>query len=171
MEAQIVTDMITGLKEAGINFVASLTCTGVKHFLPRIVDDPHFIHLPVANEGDGMSSCAGAWLGGKKPALFIEGAGFILGAHALMVQMHDFGGFPMLLIIDHRGDFGDGAAYFYLGQGLQVPRILESFQIPYSIVRESNKLRSEVVRGWRTAEGFGRPAAILLSMEELWQLK
>ena len=65
METQTVTALITGLKEAGINFVASLTSTGIKHFLPSIMDDPYFEHVPVANESDGINICAGAWLGGK----------------------------------------------------------------------------------------------------------
>ena len=168
MKEQIITDFIAGLKEAGINFVASLPCTGIKHFLPGIMHDPYFKHVPVANETDGISICAGAWLGGKKPALLVEGGGLILGHYALMKTMHDFGGFPILLVVDHRGDFYDGAAPTLFSMGMQVLQILESLHIPYIIVRESNKLKAELVRGEKAAAGYGRAAAILLSMEELW---
>lgn len=169
MEAQTITAMITGLKEAGINLVVSLPSTGIKHFLPSIMDDPYFTHVPVANEDDGISICAGAWLGGKKPALLAEGAGLVLGSYALMHTIR-MGGIPMLLVVDYRGDFGDGVADWYFGSATQTLQIVESLHIPYTIVRESDKLRAELVRGQRTAEGFGRPAAILLSMEELWEL-
>ena len=59
MEEKTVTAFIAGLKEAGINFVSSLTCTGIKLILPHITNDPYFKHVPVANEGDGISICAG----------------------------------------------------------------------------------------------------------------
>ncbi len=159
---------ITGLKEAGINFIASLPCTGISFILPSITDDPHFKHVPVANEGDGISICAGAWLGGKKPALLAENSGLVLGAYALMNTIYRFGGIPMLLVLDHRGDFGDGAAEWYFVAGIQTPVILESFQIPYTIVREGNKLIAELVRGQKTAEAYGKPVAVLLSGEEMW---
>ena len=163
-----VTEFIAGLKKAEVNFVVSLTCTGIKHFLPGIMEESHFTHVPVSNEGDGINICAGAWLGGKKPALLVEGEGLVLSHYALMNMIHKYGGFPILLVLDHRGDFGDGAAFYYFGAGMQVPRILESLNIPYTIVRESNKLKDEIVSGQKTAEGYGRPAAILLNMEELW---
>ncbi len=87
MEEKTVMAFITGLKEAGINFVSSLTCTGIKSILPHITNDPYFKHVPIANEGDGISICAGAYLGGKKPAFLAENAGLILGAYQLMNNM------------------------------------------------------------------------------------
>jgi sulfopyruvate decarboxylase subunit alpha len=126
------------------------------------------MHVPVANEQDGIGICAGAYLGGKKPAFLGENAGFVLATYALLSTIHVFGGFPMLLVVDHRGDFGEGVGYFYYGAGIQLPRILDLLQIPYTIVRESNKLIAEVVRGGATAEVYGKPAAILLSGEEMY---
>ncbi|OGO19958.1 MAG: hypothetical protein A2144_12680 [Chloroflexi bacterium RBG_16_50_9] len=168
MKAQIKEDFIAGLKEAGINFVASLPCSGISLFLPSIADDPHFKQVPLANEGDGVGICAGAWLGGKKPALLVDGAGFVLAHYALMNITYKFGGFPILLVVAHRGSFGDGKAWYHFGDGTETIQILESLRIPYTIVRESQKLKAELVSGERTAEGYGRPAAILLNLEEIW---
>ena len=168
LEAQIKGDLIAGLKESGINFVASLPCSGISLFLPSIMDDPHFKHVPLANEGDGVGICAGAWLGGKKPALLVDGAGLVLAHYALMNIIYKSGGFPILLVVAHRGDFGDGFAHYHFGNGMETIQILESLHIPYTIVRESKKLKAELVSGVRTAEGYGRPAAILLNLEEIW---
>ncbi len=74
----------------------------------------------------------------------------------------------MLLVLDHRGDFGDIAAEWYFAGGIQTIPLLESFQIPYTIVRESSKLTEELVRGQKTAEAYGKPVAVLLSGEEIW---
>lgn len=165
---QIKADFMAGLKEAGINFVASLPCSGISLFLPGIMDDPHFKHVPLAYEGNGVGICAGAWMGGKKPALLIDGVGIIVAHYALSNIIYKSGGFPMLLVVAHRGDYGDGFAHYHFGNGMETIQILESLRIPYTIVRQSQKLKAELINGARTAEGYGRPAAVLLNLEETW---
>ena len=167
MKDEAITAIITGLKEAGIDFVATLPCTGNTPVIPHIMRDPHFKHVAVSNEGDGIVVCAGAWMGGKKPALIIENAGVVLGAYALTGLDGMYGGMPMLLILDHRGGFGEGTGYFYFPGGQMAPVILEALKIPYTIVQESAKLAGEIVRGQKTAVAYGKPAAILLSGEEV----
>lgn len=163
-----MTALVSGLKEAGINYITSLPCTGFGEVIPVIMNDPHFTHVPVGNEGDAIGICAGAWLGGKTPALLAENSGLVLGAHALMGLGYYFGGFPMLLVLDHRGDFGDGDGYWFFGSGHLTPPILDSLGIPYTIVRESNKIIAELVRGQKTTEAYGKPVAVLLSGEGIW---
>lgn len=167
MQAEAVTAIITGLKQAGINFIASLPSTSLAPVIHAIMKDSDFIHVPIANEKDGIGICAGAWLGGKKPALMVMNEGLLLATYPLLSTLYNFGGFPLLMVIDHRGDFGDTYSW-YFPTGIQLPRILESFQIPYTIVRESSKLIAEIVRGQKTTEAYGKPAAILLSGEEMY---
>lgn len=169
MESQKIAEaVVSGLKEAGINFVTSLPSSAIKLILPTISSDTAFKYVPVANEGDGISVSFGSWLGGKKPAFLGENLGLILGTYQLLNIVYRFGGFPLLLVIDHRGAFGDGVAEWWFGAATQLPRILESFQVPYTIVRESEKVSAEIVRGQKTAEACGRPAAVLLCLEKLW---
>ncbi len=167
LKAEAVTAIMEGLKEAGIDFVATLPCMAVAPLLPHIMRDPQFKHVPVCNEGDGIVICAGAWMGGKKPALLIENTAVLLGTYALTGLDYMYGGIPMLLIVDHRGSFGDGTAYFFFGGGIVAPAILDILKIPYTVVQESSKLAVEIVRGQKTAEAYGKPVAILLSGEEV----
>ena len=168
MEQGIVTAITEGLKEAGTEFVVSLPSTGTKFVIPAVASDPYFRHIPVANESDGISICFGVWLGGKKPVFLAENSGFVLSAHALMNVIYRFGGFPLMLVLDHRGVFGDGVAEWYFAAGTIVPSMLKSFQIPYTIVRESNQIKASLVRAQRTTEAYGKPVAVLLSVEEMW---
>ena len=168
MRAEAVIAIIEGLKEAGINFVTSLPCTAGRYVIPVIGDDPYFTHVPVGNEGDAIGICAGAYFGGKKPALIAENSGLVLSAHALMGTKYYLGGFPMLLVLDHKGDFGEYEGYWYFGGGHMTPPILNALEIPYVIVRESNKFKAEIIRGQKTAEASGQPAAVLLSGEDVW---
>ncbi len=167
MEADTAAAIVTGLKQAGVNFVASLPSNSLAPVIHTIMKDTDFINVPVANEEDGIGICAGAWLAGKKPAFMGLNGGLVVATYALLSTIYQFGGFPLLIIVDHGGDFGDPSPR-YFGYGIQVPRILESFQVPYTIVRESNKLIAEIVRGQKTTEAYGKPAAILLSGEEMY---
>ena len=168
MKAEGVTGLVEGLREAGIDYITSLPSSAFRETIPLIMHSPHFTHVPVANEADAVTICAGAWLGGKKPALLAENNGFVLGSHALMCLEYYFGGFPMLLILDHRGDFGDGDGYWYFAGADMTLAIMASLKIPYSIVRDCNKFSAEIIRGQRTTEAYGKPVAILLSGEEVW---
>jgi sulfopyruvate decarboxylase subunit alpha len=167
MKKEAVQNIVSGLKQAGIDFVVTLSCTAVGPIIPHIMQEPQFKHVPVCNEGDGFVICAGAWMGGKTPALLIENTAVLLGAYPLTGLDCMYGGFPMLMIVDHRGSFGDGSAYFYSGGGHMAPIVLEALRIPYVIVRECDKLVDEILQGQKTAAAQGKPVAILLSGEEV----
>ncbi len=155
------------MKQAGLNFISSLPSKGLVPLIQAISKDPEFIHVPVANEEDAVGICAGASLVGKKSALVMQNSGLILATYALLDSIYWFGGFPILMIIDHRGAYGDGGGFVFSGYGVQVPRMLESFQIPYTIVGESDDAITAVLRGARTVESSGKPAAVLSTEEAL----
>ena len=115
-----------------------------------------------------MGICAGAYLGGLKPALVAENSGLVLSAHALMGTQYYLGGFPMPLVLDYRGDFGEYQGYWYFGGAALTPPILSALQIPYTIVRDGKDFKKEIIRGQKTAEAYGKPAAVLLSGEDVW---
>ena len=169
MKDEMVKAIVEGMKESGINFITSLPCSVVKDLIPAIKKERAFMHVSVGNEGDAIGICAGAYFGGRKPALVAENSGLILGAHALMGTQYYLGGFPMLLVLDHKGDFGESDGYFYFGGGNLVPPILSALQIPYSIVRDGKDFKKEIIRGQKTAEASGKPVAVLLSGEDAWQ--
>lgn len=157
---------IEGLKQAGINFVASLPSRFLSPVIDAIARDPDFIHAPLANEEDGLGICAGAWLGGRRPALLVQCTGFVKSVWPLLEVSDDFGGFPLLLVVDYRGGFGESYPQ-YFSVGHQTPQILDSFHIPYTIVDHSSQLMEAFVRGEKTAEGSGRAAVVLLNAEDM----
>ena len=73
--AQIVHD---ALKESGINFVAYLPDDQIHDAQKLITEDPNIITVGATNEAEAVSACAGAWLGGAKPALLIADSGFLV---------------------------------------------------------------------------------------------
>lgn len=177
MKQEPVTDLrkeagraiITGLKQAGINFIASLPCSGFGYLELEIKADPDFTHAPVVHEHDAIGICAGASLAGKKPVFIAQNSGLIMATYSLLNALYFFGGFPILLLLDHHGGFGDDAGYNFLGYGVQQEPILERFQILYNTISlaDINNIPTQVVLAQKTTETYGRPAALLLSREEI----
>ena len=168
MKAETVERFVSGLKRAGIDFVATLPFTQAARLLPALQREPAFTYVPVNNEGDGMVICAGAWMGGKRPALIIENTALCVGAYALAGLDGMFGGMPMLLIVDHRGSYGDGGGYWYFAGGQMAPVILDGLRIPYTVVGDPAGLDEAIVRGQATAESSSRLVALLMGCTDHW---
>jgi sulfopyruvate decarboxylase subunit alpha len=168
MKSETVASFVKGLTRAGIDFVVTLPFTQGAPLLPAIAREPRFKHVPVGNEGDGIVICAGAWMGGKRPALLIENTALVLGAYALTGLDGMYGGMPMLLLVDHRGSYGDGGGYWYFGGGLMAPIILDGLRIPYTKIAEPSGLEETIVRGQSTAEAYGKPVALLMECTDYW---
>jgi sulfopyruvate decarboxylase subunit alpha len=77
MKQEYAAIVFEALKEAGINFVVYLPEDQIHDTQKMIVEDPSFITVAVANEGEGVAAGAGASLGGRKPALIIADSGFL----------------------------------------------------------------------------------------------
>jgi len=100
-DQDVASATIAGLKEAGIDFVASVPSTVFSMVIPVV---------------GGIGVCAGARLGGKRPALLAENSGLLVASYALR-SLENFGGVPLLLLLDHRGVFGEGDGYWYFSTG------------------------------------------------------
>src|SRR5262245_56645953 len=65
MKIESVTAIITGLKQAGINFASMLPDSDFTDAQKAVMADEGFTCVPVSNEAIAFGVCAGAWLGGK----------------------------------------------------------------------------------------------------------
>jgi sulfopyruvate decarboxylase subunit alpha len=65
---------MTGL-EAGIDFVVSVPCVNLGKLMEMVECDPDIIHVPVTREEEGFGIAAGAYMGGKKPAILMQNSG------------------------------------------------------------------------------------------------
>ncbi len=152
------------LKKAGIDFVASVPCVNLKELLDEIEGDEEIIHIPVTREEEGIGVCAGAYLGGKNPAMVMQNSGLGNSAGAL-ASLDLLYRIPLLMIISHRGDLGERiSAQVPMGQ--LTPRLLDDLGIPWYSPLPAEI--GEVVSGaWTLAKTSGLPVAILLG-ESFW---
>lgn len=154
------------LKEAGINFVAYLPDDQIHDAQKMVVEDPGFITVPVANEGEGVAACAGAWLGGGKPALIIADSGLLVATWPLASLTVSYG-IPILVIIAHRGEIGDRANWRFITYKFTTEPLLQALQIPYVKAQKPEETQEAITGAQLSASLWQHPVAVLLSGEIL----
>ena len=134
--------MVGGLKQAGISFVSYLPETRLSQILPLMREDPSFMVVPVANESEAVSIAAGASLGGRPAAVYMEGSGVYVSSYNLLVLGKRLG-VPMLLIVAHYGSMMDKRnSFLYASPGLHLIRpYSESLSIPYEVLEDDASSR------------------------------
>lgn len=151
----------SGLKNSGIDFVASVPCVNLQQLLNLINADPEIAHVPVTREEEGVGLCAGAWIGGKRPALLMQNSGLGNSINAL-ASLDFLYGIPLLMIISHRGCDGEPIVG-QMPMGSLTPKLLDSMEIPRFSPWPSDA-ETFVSRAWRLAATKKKPVAVLLDL-------
>jgi len=155
--AQFAIDALLG---SGIDFVACLPDSAFKEIYEPLSAEPKIDYVQVANEGDGVGVCMGAWLGGKKPALMMENSGFGVTPYALLRGPIAFG-IPLLLLIAHRGGFHD-QRWFSVPFGWGTEPLLTAMRISYELVTKPEDVRAAVTGAVKSMNSIQAPVAVLL---------
>lgn len=151
-----------GLKQAGIDFVASVPCVNFQPLFNLLQQDASIQHVPVTREEEGVGLCAGAWLGGKRPALLMQNSGLGNCVNAF-ASLNLFYGVPLLLIVSHRGSAGE-PMLAQVPMGEKTPKLLEVLELPCFAPRPA-EAEATVVRAWESALARQRPAGVLFDLK------
>ncbi len=165
MEAQLAKRIVGGLKDAGISFVSYLPETRLSEIVPLFREDPSYMVVPVANEAEAVSISAGASLGGRPAAVYMEGSGVYVGSFNLLCLGRRLG-VPMLLIVAHYGSVLDARnSFVYAMPGIHVIPILESLDIQYEIFTNGDNLETKIKGCVKMMHAIKQPVALLFSGE------
>lgn len=150
------------LVDNGIDFVVGLPCSGFSAAQSLLMRDDALRYLPVAHEGTGVGICAGAWLGGKRPAALIENFGLFAAVYHLL-RGHFSHGIPTLLVTEYRGDTGDQE--FFAETGEVTPALLGAMRLNHRVVDDAAQLMPAVRDALRWMDACLRPFALLPTFE------
>ncbi len=165
MQEKVAREILNSLREAGVDFVATLTEANLHELVVALGKEEGVHHVPVTREEEGIGICAGAYLGGKKPAMVMMNAGFLLSANALAtVCLHP--GIPLLMLIGHSGGFGE-VNPSHGTVGMLVEPVLQSLQIMYEKVGRFEDIRPAILDAHTLARSSRRPTALVLNREAL----
>lgn len=165
MKREVATEIVDSLKEVDIDFVATLTEANLHELVMRLGEDPAIHHVPVTREEEGIGICAGAYLGGKKPAMVMMNAGFLLTVNALAtVCLHP--GIPVLMLIGHNGGAGEENPG-HGTVGMLTEPVLQALRVVYENVGRFEDIRPAIRDHQKLARSSRRPTAIVLNKQAL----
>lgn len=167
MKKEAIEACILGMKEAGINFVSMLPDSDLVEAQRALMSNRSFISVSVSNEAIGFGVCAGAWLGGKKPALLIPTAGLMAGAFPL-TTLNMQKNIPVLMVIPYRGSLGDGI-WFMGPYHFTTEPVLRDLHVAYTVISKLEEIVPAIKRAQLSAEAWLRPTAVLLTGETIFE--
>lgn len=161
--AEAAKIILSGLKGAGINLVATLPDVNLADVLREVDEDRELIHVPLCREEEGIGICAGGYLVGKKCAAIMQNGGFFNSNNAIVSTLLQYQ-IPALLLIYYAGDIGDRT---FSTSGAMTEPVLRALGIRYYIMRSTEDAPELIKRAQVLAEDARRPVALLLTKEVL----
>jgi sulfopyruvate decarboxylase subunit alpha len=155
--------IVSGLKLAGINLVATLPDINLANLLQEVEVDGDLLHVPLCREEEGIGICAGAYLVGKKCAAIMQNGGFFNSNNAIVSTLLQYQ-IPLLLLIYYAGDVGDRT---FSTTGALTEPVLQALGIRYYVMRDPEEAQELIRRAQVLAEDSKRPVALLLTKEVL----
>jgi sulfopyruvate decarboxylase subunit alpha len=158
---QAAQNVVGAIKQAGIEYVATLPDENIVELIKAVDRDPELKHIPLCREEEGIGICAGLYLTGKKTALIMQNAGFLNSCNALTTMSLQFQ-IPALLLIYYAGDIGDRG---FTTLGSVTEPVLAALGIRSYVPREPGKFSDTLKGALILAEDSKKPVAVLLTRD------
>lgn len=165
MKDELARRLVQSLKGAGINFITYLPETRLSQILPVIRDDPDMELIAVANESEAVTIAAGATLGGKQAAVYMENTGIYVSSYSLLTVGKQLG-VPLLLVVAYLGGVPDlRNSFLYATIGKHSVPVLQGMGIDHMVLEDGDKLEAKIKDAVRAANSLRAPYALLFGGE------
>jgi len=165
MENKLAERIVDGLRGAGIDFVTYLPESRLSQIVPLLREDRSFRLIPVANETEGITIGAGAALGGRQAACYMESTGLYVSCYPLLTMGRQLG-VPLLLVVGLLGDFADQRnSFLYATIGSRAIPLLQALGIEYQVLENGENLEIKIKDAVRTMNSLRHPVALLFTGE------
>jgi phosphonopyruvate decarboxylase len=136
---------VAALDRSGLDFFTGVPCSLIEDVIATL--EARASWVPAPREDVAVGLAAGAWLGGRRPAVLMQNSGLGTSLNAL-ASLSLLYGFPALLVVTWRG-FGGKDAPEHLLTGAITPRLLDLLGIPHRVPRPDS-LQADVA--WAAVE-------------------
>ena len=101
--------IVAAIEAADIRFVTSVPCKQLGGVIDGVEASTVINHVPCNKEDEGMGLCAGAWMGGVRPAIIMQNTaiGVTVNTLATLTQFYQM---PLPMLISYRGELGERVA-------------------------------------------------------------
>ena len=145
------------LETLGYDFFTGVPCSLIEGVLRVLEAHPRVPYLPAVREDVAIGLAAGAWLGGRRPAVLMQNSGLGTGLNAL-ASLALLYRLPSLLVVTWRGHQGADAPEHLL-TGAITPRLLDLLGIRHRALTPTSV---EADLDWATEEAGERMEPVAL---------
>jgi sulfopyruvate decarboxylase TPP-binding subunit len=165
MKDELAKRIVEGLKDAGIDFVTYLPETRLSQIVPLIRDDPAIELIAASSEQEAVTIAAGATLGGKQAAVYMENTGIYVSSYSLLAVGKQLG-VPLLLIVGYLGGIADQRnSFLYATIGNHTVPVLQGLGIEHLLLEDGDRLEIKIKDAVRGMNALRAPMALLFAGE------
>lgn len=158
--------MHESLRASGVDFAVFLPDTVLHVVNQLLLDDPAVKTVMCSREDEGIGIAMGAFWGGSKPVVLMEGSG--LGLSSLVLARGLAQRSPTLIICSHNSVLGERFNYHAATRLVSQPT-LDALRIPYYVLRDPAEIPVIIREILVTMVGQRVPVAILVPRHVLIQ--
>src|SRR5256885_6711302 len=147
--------------------MSSLPETWLVHLIRMADEDFEMIMVRLAKEEEGVGISAGAHLAGVKSAMLMQNHGFLASVNGIVscAQLYRI---PLLMLISHRGEFGERDPWQTEGGGV-TEHVLDALRIPRARLEDPSHVASRIAKAQTLAYSASRPVALMLCRDLMWE--
>jgi len=155
------------LKAAGIRLMSALPETWLVHLIRMAEEDPEVQLIRLAKEEEGVGISTGAHLAGVRSAMLMQNHGFLASVNGIVscAQLYRI---PLLMLISHRGEFGERDPWQTEGGGVTT-HVLDALRIPHALLDSPDHVAKRIQKAQTLAYSASRPVALLLARDLMWE--
>ena len=102
---KIVEDLV----QNDVSFVTTVPCKQLAGVIDEVESCDSIFHIPCNKEDEGIGLCAGAFMGGKRPAIIMQNTAIGVTINTI-VTLTQFYRMPLPMLISYRGELGEPVA-------------------------------------------------------------
>jgi sulfopyruvate decarboxylase alpha subunit len=148
---------VDSLQAAGIDFVTGVPCSLVAPVITELA--ARRLYHGETREDAALGVAAGAYLGGKLPAVVMQNSGLGVSLNALG-SLHQLYEMPCLVLVTWRGFEGNDAPE-HLVMGEVLPGLLDLFHIPWR-APDADALEADVAWAGDALRATRKPVALVV---------
>jgi sulfopyruvate decarboxylase subunit alpha len=155
------------LKACGVRIMSALPETWLVHLVRMADDDPDMTLVRLAKEEEGVGISAGAHLAGVKSAMLMQNHGLLASINGIVscAQLYRI---PLLMLISHRGEFGERDPWQTEGGGV-TEDILRALRIPATTLEHPDHVARRIAHAQTLAYSASKPVALLLRRDLMFE--
>ncbi|MDD4527876.1 MAG: phosphonopyruvate decarboxylase [Candidatus Margulisbacteria bacterium] len=128
------------LDSLGYNFFCGVPCSYLTFFINYLINKNSFVMSH--NEGDAVATCAGAYLGGRKPIVLMQNSGLTNAITALTSLNYPFK-IPVLGFVSLRGEPGNNDEPQHELMGVITEKLLDLMQIRWEYLSTDEEIAAQ----------------------------